>query len=78
MVPPMTAPRIGATQNSQSWLRARLPPNTALPRLRAGLTDAFETGMAAEAWILLYITELRARFTFLIEAEVLRSETILL
>src|SRR2546423_231446 len=42
----MTPPKIGATQNSHSWLKARGPPNTALPRLRAGLTEAFETGMA--------------------------------
>jgi hypothetical protein len=31
---------IGATQNSHSWLSAAVPPNSALPRLRAGLTEA--------------------------------------
>src|SRR5438552_10352494 len=51
IVPPMTPPRIGATQNSHSWLSGNEPPplksaNVALPRLRAGLTEAFETGMA--------------------------------
>ena len=33
------------------------------------------SNVAAEAWILLYIIELRAKFTFLVEAEMLRSET---
>src|SRR5215831_19756082 len=46
MAPPITAPRIGATQKSQTWLSASVPPNRALPRLRAGLTEALETGMA--------------------------------
>ena len=44
--PPMTPPRMGATQNSHSWLKAAVPPNIALPRLRAGLTEALEIGMA--------------------------------
>ena len=48
--PPMTPPRIGATQNSHSWLKAAVPPNKALPRLRAGLTEALEIGMAM-MWI---------------------------
>ena len=35
----MTAPRIGATQKSQSWLSASPPTNRAGPRLRAGFTE---------------------------------------
>ena len=44
--PPSTPPMMGATQNSQSWLSAVAPPKTALPRLRAGLKEAFEMGIA--------------------------------
>ncbi len=44
--PPITPPMMGATQNSHNWLSAVAPPNTALPRLRAGLTEALEIGIA--------------------------------
>ena len=44
--PPNHAPGIGATQNSQSECHASGPPKIAVAVERAGLTDAFETGIA--------------------------------
>src|SRR5215813_7660875 len=41
----MTAPRHGASQKSQSWPIYAPPANSAGPVLRAGLTDAFVTGI---------------------------------
>ncbi len=48
--PAMIAPRIGATQNSQSWLVYAPPANRAGPVLRAGLTEVFVTGIDTR-WI---------------------------
>src|SRR6185369_15999746 len=45
-IPPITPPTIGATQNSQSDPQASAPPKIAVAVERAGLTDAFDTGMA--------------------------------
>jgi len=45
---------------------------------RFGLNRSLNRDLAAEARILLYIMELRARFTFRDRSEMLRSETILL
>src|SRR5579864_1353077 len=44
--PPTTPPRIGATQNSHSDVSAMPPPKIAVAVERAGLTEAFEIGMA--------------------------------
>ncbi len=44
-LPPMTPPKIGATQNSQTCESASPPAYSAGPRLRAGLTDVFEIGI---------------------------------
>jgi hypothetical protein len=46
MKPPSTAPRIGASQNSQSCASAHPPTMRAGPVLRAGLTETYVTGMA--------------------------------
>ena len=35
----------GNTKNAQTWLRAQSPWKTAVASERAGLTDAFETGI---------------------------------
>jgi hypothetical protein len=43
--PARAAPRHGASQKSQSWLIYAPPANSAGPVLRAGLTDAFVTGI---------------------------------
>ena len=43
--PAITAPMIGATQNSQSWPMYSPPANSAGPVLRAGLTDVLVIGM---------------------------------
>ena len=44
--PARAAPRHGASQKSQSWpIYMRRPANSAGPVLRAGLTDAFVTGI---------------------------------
>src|SRR6185437_14650062 len=50
ITPPITPPRIGATQNSQSECQASGPPKIAVAVERAGLTEAFDTGMAIR-WI---------------------------
>ena len=42
----MTPPRIGATQNSQSEFQACGPAKIAVAVERAGLSDAFDTGIA--------------------------------
>ena len=47
---PTMPPAIGATQNSQSWLSAQPPTNSAGPVLRAGFTEVFVTGMETR-WI---------------------------
>jgi hypothetical protein len=44
--PPITPPNIGATQNSHSELIASGPPKIAVAVERAGLSDAFDTGIA--------------------------------
>src|ERR1051325_5926875 len=44
--PPIAPPTIGATQNSQSDCNASAPPKIAVAVERAGLSEAFETGMA--------------------------------
>ena len=41
---------MGATQNSQSWLTAQSPTNSATPVLRAGFTEVLVTGMLMR-WI---------------------------
>ena len=46
----MTAPTIGATQNSQSCCRAQPPTNSAGPVERAGLTEVLVTGIEIR-WI---------------------------
>jgi hypothetical protein len=43
--PAMTAPVIGATQNSHSWATYSPPAKSAGPVLRAGLTEVFVTGI---------------------------------
>src|SRR6516164_5178575 len=48
--PAMTAPIIGATQNSQSWPIYSPPAKSAGPVLRAGLTDVLVTGIDTR-WI---------------------------
>src|SRR6516162_2502798 len=48
--PAMTAPMIGATQNSQSWAIYSPPANSAGPVLRAGLTEVLVTGIETR-WI---------------------------
>jgi hypothetical protein len=45
-----TAPKSGATTNTQSWLSAQPPTKTAGPMLRAGFTEVFVTGMPTQ-WI---------------------------
>src|ERR1051326_4584060 len=44
--PPTMPPRIGATQNSHSDVSAMPPPKIAVAVERAGLTEAFEIGIA--------------------------------
>jgi hypothetical protein len=46
----IAAPMSGATMNSQSWLNAHPPTNTAGPILRAGLTEVLVTGIPTK-WI---------------------------
>ena len=46
----MTAPMIGASQNSQSWATYSPPANSAGPVLRAGLTEVLVTGIETR-WI---------------------------
>jgi hypothetical protein len=41
--PAVTAPMIGATQNSRSWPMCSPPANSAGPVLRAGLTEVLVT-----------------------------------
>ena len=41
-----TAPKIGATKKSQSWLSALPPAKSAGPKLRAGFTEVPVTGIA--------------------------------
>ena len=48
--PARAAPRHGASQKSQSWPIYAPPANSAGPVLRAGLTDAFVTGIR-NRWI---------------------------
>ena len=48
--PAITAPMIGATQNSQSWPIYAPPANSAGPVLRAGLTEVLVTGIDTR-WI---------------------------
>src|SRR6266849_9079962 len=48
--PALTAPMIGATQNSQSWPMYSPPANRAGPVLRAGLTEVLVTGIDTR-WI---------------------------
>src|SRR6516164_5587956 len=48
--PAITAPMIGASQNSQSWAIYSPPANSAGPVLRAGLTEVFVTGIDTR-WI---------------------------
>src|SRR5580704_14761644 len=48
--PATSAPRIGASQNSHSCATYSLPPNSAGPVLRAGLTDVLVTGIDTR-WI---------------------------
>src|SRR6185503_10138372 len=48
--PARAAPRHGASQKSHSWLIYAPPANRAGPVLRAGLTDAFVTGIR-NRWI---------------------------
>src|SRR5205085_7543745 len=45
-MPPITSPTIGATQNSQSEPQASGPPKSAVAVERAGLSEAFDTGIA--------------------------------
>ena len=45
-MPPITPPTIGATQNSQSVSSAWAPPKIAVAVERAGLSEAFDTGIA--------------------------------
>ena len=47
---PTIAPRIGATQNSQSWLSAHPPAKIAVPVERAGFTEVLVTGIEIR-WI---------------------------
>ena len=49
-MPPRIAPKIGATQKSQSRLRAQPPTMRAGPVLPAGLTEVLVTGMLMR-WI---------------------------
>src|ERR1041385_2171477 len=44
--PPMAPPTMGATQNSQSEPQASAPPKIAVAVERAGLSEAFDTGIA--------------------------------
>src|SRR5687767_7493781 len=46
MAPPIMPPTIGATQKSQRSLSASAPPKIAVAVERAGLSEAFETGIA--------------------------------
>ena len=46
----MTAPAMGASQNSQSWVSAAPPVNRAGPVERAGFTEVLVTGMVTR-WI---------------------------
>lgn len=39
------APKIGATQNNHSWLKAAVSAKKATPVLRAGLTEVLLTGI---------------------------------
>src|SRR6516164_4078895 len=48
--PAITAPTIGASQNSQSWPTYSPPANSAGPVLRAGLTEVLVTGIDTR-WI---------------------------
>lgn len=48
--PPITAPTMGATQNSHSCASAQPPTNSAGPVLRAGFTDRLVTGIPIR-WI---------------------------
>ena len=47
-MPATAAPKIGASQNSQSCDKAGAPTNSAGPVLRAGFTDKLVTGMPIE------------------------------
>src|SRR3978361_1707039 len=48
--PATIAPRIGASQNNQSWPTYSAPANNAGPVLRAGLTEVLVTGIDTR-WI---------------------------
>ena len=47
VAPAIAAPMIGATMNNHTCAIAALPANHTTPSERAGLTDAFVTGIAA-------------------------------